>query len=341
MTRIRLQSPPKASKWVNMSPNGSKASQINQGQLWGPFGVHISEVVVCVSVCDLVCVLVWLNNLASSRWVQEQQWRCFVLAWIRKLCSAWLYFLALSYLTVCSSLSFAEPGALLDLHQHHPLIILSYLAHHSFWARSSWSSSALNDCLFLSGELYIIHITLLSNHSLHFFSVPIIDVSQSEIKTDHDGEVWQEKEANSIGLLPNFPCREFPFCSGVAMATLKHFVISSLRAVDDTHLVPSPTFSPAPFFLLLAFALFSISIQLALIKKAEFRYMIWGKRRDSEDSDMPPSPHHDHLICRSFSRRLGTGAPPSPHRQHTTLGTHWTSGITHKTQDNTLHNKRT
>ena len=126
--------------------------------------------------------------------------------------------------------------------------------------------------------------------------------------------------------------------SGVAMATLKHFVISSLRAVDDTHLVPSPTFSPAPFFLLLAFALFSISIQLALIKKAEFRYMIWGKRRDSEDSDMPPSPHHDHLICRSFSRRLGTGAPPSPDRQHTTQGTHWTSGITHKTQDNTLHN---
>ena len=62
--------------------------------------------------------------------------------------------------------------------------------------------------------------------------------------------------------------------SGVAMATLKHFVISSLRAVDDTDLVPSPTFSPAPFFLLLAFALFSISIQLALIKKAEFRYMI-------------------------------------------------------------------
>ena len=58
MTRIRLQIPPKASKWANMSPNGSKASQINQGQLWGPFGVHISEVVVCVSVCDLVCVLV-------------------------------------------------------------------------------------------------------------------------------------------------------------------------------------------------------------------------------------------------------------------------------------------
>ena len=131
--------------------------------------------------------------------------------------------------------------------------------------------------------------------------------------------------------------------SGVAMATLKHFVISSLRAVDDTHLVPSPTFSPAPFLLLLAFALFSEKKlnPACLDKKVEFRYMIWGKRRDSEDSDMPPSPHHDHLICRSFSRRLGTGAPPSPHRQHTTLGTHWTSGITHKTQDNTLHNKRT
>ena len=228
MTKIRLRSPPKASIWPNMSPNGPIAPQINQGQLWGSFGVHIRGV-VSVSVSDCVCVLVWLNNLASSRWVQEQQWRCFVLAWIRKLCSAWLYFLSLSYLTVCSSLSFPEPRSLLDLHQHHPLIILSDLAHHSFWARSSWSSSwALNDCLFLSGEHYIIHITF-TIHSLHFFPVPIIDVSQPERKTDHDGEVWQEKEANSIGLLPNFLCQEFPFCSGVAMATLKHFVISSPR----------------------------------------------------------------------------------------------------------------
>ena len=95
-TKIWLRSPPKASIWPNMSPNGPIAPQINQGQLWGSFGVHIWGV-VSVSVCDCVCVLVWLNNLASSRWVQEQQWRCFVLAWIRKLCVALLPLTILSH----------------------------------------------------------------------------------------------------------------------------------------------------------------------------------------------------------------------------------------------------
>ena len=102
---------------------------------------------------------------------------------------------------------------------------------------SSWSSSALNDCSFL------IWWTLYHQHNLRYpFTtfllskqpVPIIDVSQPERKTDHDGEVWQEKEANSIGLLPNFLCQEFPFwCGNGDSQTFRDFLSP---AVDDTHL---------------------------------------------------------------------------------------------------------
>ena len=55
MTRIRLQSPPKASKWVNMSANGSKAPQTIRGNCGDHLG-SIYQRLLSVFLCAILCV---------------------------------------------------------------------------------------------------------------------------------------------------------------------------------------------------------------------------------------------------------------------------------------------
>ena len=126
--------------------------------------------------------------------------------------------------------------------------------------------------LLVSYQVNIIHPHLtFTIHFLHFFSQnnPSSDYRCLTTRKKDWSRWWSltGKGGKLNWSLTKLPLPRIPllfWCGNGDSQTFRDFLSPGL---DDTHLVPSPTFSPAPFFLLLAFALFAISIQLAVIKK--------------------------------------------------------------------------